>query len=439
MKINWFSPLPPAKTDIAHYTARILPELASRADVVLWTDQEEWDPVLEKYAKVVHFKPDQVDWFTLNQADISFYNIGNNAGYHSGIWQVSSRCPGIVVLHEYRLQHLFAGMYFDALKEPDGYRDMMVKCYGPECLPSVGDYLTQRQSLVQLSDIYPLAKYAVRNALGVMTHSQCTYELEEICDYSRCYHPLPYVASHPKENRPGVDSEKLRLIVFGYIGENRRLDTVLKALADLPNKAVFRLDVYGEILEKKRISKIIDDLDLRDLVTLKGFVPEQDLDAALSKADMAINLRYPTMGESSGSQMRIWDHALPSMVTRIGWYATLPEDVVSFVDVHNEIEDIQRHLAGLMENPEIFAEKGKLGRRLLVEQHDPAHYAQTAVAFAQDLLGTRYQKAVIDFTATVGGELSRWLSHDILDETADSVSATTFETFASHASTACTR
>src|SRR5204863_631305 len=37
MKLNWFSPLPPAATDLAHFTMRVLPALSQRADVTLWT------------------------------------------------------------------------------------------------------------------------------------------------------------------------------------------------------------------------------------------------------------------------------------------------------------------------------------------------------------------------------------------------------------------
>ncbi len=39
MKINWFSPLPPARTDIAEYTVRVLPGLIKNCQLELWTDQ----------------------------------------------------------------------------------------------------------------------------------------------------------------------------------------------------------------------------------------------------------------------------------------------------------------------------------------------------------------------------------------------------------------
>jgi len=43
MKLNWFSPLAPARSEIAHYTARTVAALRGHAEVTLWTDQAKWD------------------------------------------------------------------------------------------------------------------------------------------------------------------------------------------------------------------------------------------------------------------------------------------------------------------------------------------------------------------------------------------------------------
>ena len=107
MKINWFSPLPPAKTEIANYTLRILPYLHEKSDVTLWTNQEEWNQELEKYAPVKQYQLDKMPWFELNQGDINIYHIGNNATFHGDIWGISRQSPGLVILHDYKLQDFF--------------------------------------------------------------------------------------------------------------------------------------------------------------------------------------------------------------------------------------------------------------------------------------------------------------------------------------------
>src|SRR2546426_4376590 len=109
MKLNWFSPLPPAKTDIAHYTARVLPALSKLAEVTLWTDSGEWDKGVEKYAEVRPYRLDRMPWVSLNRADTNVYQIGNNPLFHGPIWQISRLQPGVVVLHDFRLHHFFDG------------------------------------------------------------------------------------------------------------------------------------------------------------------------------------------------------------------------------------------------------------------------------------------------------------------------------------------
>src|SRR6202022_2980726 len=111
MKLNWFSPLPPAKTDIAHYTTRLLPALSRLAQVTLWTDQRDWEKTLEKHVAVRSYRLDRLPWVELNRADACLYQIGNNPLFHGSIWQISRLHAGIVVLHDLRLHHFFDGLY----------------------------------------------------------------------------------------------------------------------------------------------------------------------------------------------------------------------------------------------------------------------------------------------------------------------------------------
>src|SRR5258708_27249286 len=129
MKLNWFSPLLSAKTDVAHYTGRVLPALSALARVTLWSTDTAWDSGLERYATIRHFRPQSIPWAEINQADMSIFQIGNNPGCHGAIWKVSQRQPGLVVVHDPCLQHFFAGL---AIQEGDrdGYLAHMERYYG---------------------------------------------------------------------------------------------------------------------------------------------------------------------------------------------------------------------------------------------------------------------------------------------------------------------
>ena len=121
MKINWFCPLPPAKTSIADdYLAGILPSLSNHCDLTLWTDQGNWDRQIERYAPVRTYNPRRIDSPELHRADVSFYNIGNNHLFHAAIWQVSRVHPGIVVLHDLRVQNFFDSLYRGQWRDTEG-------------------------------------------------------------------------------------------------------------------------------------------------------------------------------------------------------------------------------------------------------------------------------------------------------------------------------
>ncbi|NJM60313.1 MAG: hypothetical protein HC849_09175 [Oscillatoriales cyanobacterium RU_3_3] len=81
MKINWFSPLLPTKTDIAHYTSRVLSDLHKQAEITLWTDEKIWSSDLEQQAKVRWYDPKRLPSADIDRADINIYHIGNNASF----------------------------------------------------------------------------------------------------------------------------------------------------------------------------------------------------------------------------------------------------------------------------------------------------------------------------------------------------------------------
>ena len=98
-----------------------------------------------------------------------------------------------------------------------------------------------------------------------------------------------------------------RLIVFGHLSRNRRLGALLDALAQIRERGQLRLDVYGQLWNQKEVSDRVNALGLGELVTLHGYVSESELDEALARAQLAVNLRYPTMGEASLTQLQIWE------------------------------------------------------------------------------------------------------------------------------------
>ncbi len=437
LKINWFSPLPPAHTDIGHYTQRILTELATHFQVTLWTDQTHWDRTIERIVPVRQWSypfdlKQAAMWSSLNQADLTFYHLGNNWQFHSAIWSISQRHPGIMVLHDRCLQHFFAGLYrdHDAQKtnqykthpqymqspscDHSTYLAVMAYYYGKSGRKAAQQLNSGQCTVDELAMDYPLTLHAIEHAMGVLVHTPTLFnELKQYQRWPLCYAPLPYLAT-PTYSRTVSHTPPYRLIVFGYLGLNRRLTSILTALAELPEKALFHLDVYGQIEQSDQLQSHIERLCLNSLVTMHGFVRETELDAALDRAHLAFNLRYPSMGEASGSQLRIFDHALPSLVTYTGWYATLPESAVAFVRPDAEIEDICTHLRAFLDKPQHFIDMGMAGRQILLHQHQPRTYVQALCDFASRLRHAAFKGLSTSLMQRIAAEIRLFCPPDQL-------------------------
>ena len=108
MKVAYYSPMPPSRSGVADYSALLLPELEQRIDVVV--------------ARPGRFR-------RAPRADVSLYHIGNDPDAHGWIARELAARPGVVVLHEFVLHHLVAGLTL-ARGDARGYLDAMERGHG---------------------------------------------------------------------------------------------------------------------------------------------------------------------------------------------------------------------------------------------------------------------------------------------------------------------
>jgi glycosyltransferase involved in cell wall biosynthesis len=411
MRIHWFSPLSPAHTAIADYTGRLLPALSARAEVTLWTDQPHWYSHLERYAAVRRFDPRNFPWEASHDG-AAFYNIGNNAQFHRAIGQVARQFPGFAIMHDVLLHDSVSSDYRER-NDRAAYLDLMQSLYGDRGRRDGALYWEGVLSLLQLSRLYSCAPFFLESSLGAIVHSRAAERaLAKEVNVPVIRLPLPFPARAQGVRPPSLggaarNGPPWKLVVFGFLGLNRCLEQILTALARLEDSR-FRLHIYGEIEERGRKVALIEQLGLADRVTLHGFVPEVELDAALASAHLALNLRYPTKGEASYSQLRIWRHGLPSLVTRIGWYAELPPGIVSFVRPGFLVEDLCTHLQAYAAQSAGYVESGLRGYEYFVERHAPARYAAKIVELAGQAAAYRRRWNALRLSGRAAEGLQGW-------------------------------
>lgn len=375
--LHWVSPLPPAKSGIADYTASLLPHLAGLADVTLWTDQSEWDKDLERWARVrrLEFEPGPPAELlpTETGAPVPIVNFGNSP-LHYGCWQVARAVPHIAVVHDVCLQDFFRYAFIAVEKDEGRYFDAMGTAYGLTGREAGRQCLRGMRAMADVSMEYPLGAFACKSAMAAVVHSEWSRRWLAKDGFAPAVHlPFPY-PSRVREVVPPRE-EPFRIVLCGYFNTNRRLDSFLKAFATFPERRRFRIEIYGTIWDPPYIESILDETDIRRQVALHGFQPTLELDRRLSGAALAVNLRYPTMGEASMSQLQLWDSGIPTMATPVGWYAELPPETILPVHIDREEADIHRHLAAFLADRKTVSEVGRRGKALLESRHDPDSYA----------------------------------------------------------------
>jgi glycosyltransferase involved in cell wall biosynthesis len=336
------------------------------------------------------------------------------------------------VLHDFRLHHFFDGIFRVKRRDLHSYLAVMEKYYGENGRrEALICYQRQAVNIDVMAERFPLTEFALEQAVGIVVHTSEAFEsLKQERDCPVAYLPLPFplTSIKPRERVSFSAGLRRRLIVFGYIGRNRRLNSILQALAELDEKDQFRLDVFGSILnDEKELRHRVNTLGLKNLVTLHGFTPEAELDKALAGCDLAINLRFPTMGEASGSQLRIWAHGCPSLVSRVGWYSTLPEDSVAFVRTgEHEVSDIKNHLRELLKDPERFAKMGMVGRQVLEGEHSVESYVEGIVKLAEQASQQRARLATLQLAERASRIIHGWIEPEQGTESVRSAAAEVF-------------
>jgi hypothetical protein len=178
VKINWFSPLRPARLASARLPAELLPHLRSRAEIVVWVEERQHALTNGKSSEIRLFdlqKP--LPWREINRADLSVFHLGDDSESYAAIWSLSRQQPGIIVLHDLTLQRLFAGAVAQKRMTQREYLSMAEFHHPGVGRRAVASYLSGRSSLEELAAQCSLIGAATENALAVIVHSPAAFEL----------------------------------------------------------------------------------------------------------------------------------------------------------------------------------------------------------------------------------------------------------------------
>jgi len=384
MRIAYFSPLPPEQSGIADYSALLLPALRERIEVT----------VVKRGSR----KPPR-------GTDVALYQVGNNPDAHSWIVDALRRHPGVVVLHDFVLHHLVAGMTVGR-RDGHGYLDAMEREHGVVGRLLAHGVLDKRIPPLWESrpEDFPLASFVLEHATGVVVHSGFVHDLVRATGFSGPVHVVP----HPAWPVPAIDPERVAagtvIGCFGIVNQSKRVPELLQAIARVrESHPEVTLLLAGPTSPGFDLDRRLQRLGLAgEGVVREGWIDERRLWALMAGSDVLVNLRHPTMGETSGSVVRGLSLAKPLVVSDVGWFAELPRDVALRVPPdEDEVATLAAALELLVTRDDVRAEMGAAAAELARRMHDLGRAADLYVAALEEAAGGR---AVAD---AVLGDVSR--------------------------------
>lgn len=196
----------------------------------------------------------------------------------------------------------------------------------------------------------------------------------------------------------GLPADRVVAATLGIVTPAKRIGKLLEGLALLPASRRPLLVVGGAVGEGDPLLASVEGLGLGEDVRFTGYLSEEDFWRAARASDVAVNLRFPTVGETSGAVCRLAGSGLPVVVSDVGWFRELPASFASRIPVgEGEGEAVARALG------ELAADEGLRARRAAAarawgEARSPA---RVAAAYA------RVIRAVMEGRAPALGLLGR--------------------------------
>lgn len=409
------TPLPPERTGIADYSAALLPALREHYEVEV--------VVAQASVEGVFLDPDRpardVVWLRAHAHEIDWvvYQVGNSH-FHQHMLPLVQEIPGTVVLHDFYLSGLMSWLevvagagraWAESLYTAHGYGAMRERYFAAEA--------AQRD--------FPVNFGLLRHAHGVIVHSHHSRKLAQEWygdDFAASWEVVPMLRAPPKgpdragaRKKLGLGKADFVVCSFGFLGWNklnyRLLSAWLKSrlASDRQCQLVYvgenQADEYGSMM-----AKAIKRSGHSDRIRITGFTSIEDFQNYLACADVAVQLRTHSRGETSAAVLDCMNFGLPVVVNANGAMSELDPEAVWLLPDEFEEQALVEALETLWQKPERRFILGERAREVIGRIHSPEdcargyaraihnfrHRAQTAAKALTHAIASQHAPAADD-------------------------------------------
>jgi glycosyltransferase involved in cell wall biosynthesis len=381
-RLAYISPLRPEESGIADYSAELLPELSRYYEIDLITDLDKTsDPWLEanlRRLSVTEFQR------RVKEYDRVLYQFGNSE-FHSHMFSLLKRCPGTVVLHDFFLGNILQQME-GITPNSTVIRQALYRSHGYPALLHWRD-----RGAEEAIWTYPCSGEVIKAAQGLIVHSEYALRLAErffsIRNEEYMIH-IPHLRRLPAEidrlasrRTLGLSEQIFVVCSFGILGpiklNNSLIDAWLNSnlLGDKRYQLIFVGDGHGNPYEQS-LRKMIKDAGAGDRIKITGYVSAQQYRNYLAAADVGVQLRTHSRGETSGAALDCLAYGLATVVNNNGSLAELPQDIVVKLPAQFTTGELTKALEELYRDPARREMLGRAGVDYVKKHLDPRQIAQ---------------------------------------------------------------
>ena len=324
-RIAVLTPLPPAKSGVAHYASLVVPALGATAF-------------------------DSLDGYRREDFDHVVYQLGNNP-HHELMYTEAMREPGVVVLHDLVLHHLIVELTL-ARGDADGYVAALQASHG-----AAGAAWARGRAAGLHSEmgnfLLPASVEVAQRSTSVIVHNHYAKARLQSFGVTTPIHvvPHPYVPESRTFDREalraalGFSAEDRVLGFFGFLTSAKRAEVVLETFRNARDPRL-KLLIVGEPAPNIDVEVLKGEG-----IVLTGYVADEDFAKFYAVADRFVNLRYPSAGETSGTLIRAFDAGKPVAVSDYAQFAELPDDCVFKVPFETERERLLEFFTSELPDP----------------------------------------------------------------------------------------
>ncbi len=386
-KVAFFSPLPPERSGIADYSAELLPSLAHWLDLTLFANHP--DQVDGRLREAFPVYPVGEYGRRRWQFDVALYQMGASM-VHDAMYSTLLRYGGIVTLHEYNL-HRFIATRTIPRGDFAGYMREMGYALGVEGVRWADEIRWGRRE-------HPLTETSLVERLldrcqGVILHSRFAQEhvLRLRPGLRTTVIPAPIGAMPERlltREELGCPKDALLFVSGGQVTQLKRLPLALEAFIRLraEHPGARYVIVGEEVPGDLDLSAWLAAHDLEGAVAYVGYCEDwRTFCSWIAAADVVINLRSPTIGETSAVALRALVAGRPVIVFDHGWYGGLPDDACVKVPP-DDGEALLAAMRRLAADPDMRRAIGERAQQLALTEHAPERAAERYVAFIEQVL-----------------------------------------------------